>query len=58
MRWASGSSRLAQSLGVELVLLCDVENLASVDAVFDALRAKWGQLDFLVHASRSPTRTS
>jgi enoyl-[acyl-carrier protein] reductase I len=41
---------LAQSLGVELVLPCDVENLASVDAVFDALRAKWGQLDFLVHA--------
>jgi enoyl-[acyl-carrier protein] reductase I len=41
---------LAQSLGVELVLPCDVENLASVDAVFDALRAKWGRLDFLVHA--------
>src|ERR1700761_1393836 len=41
---------LAQSLGVELVLPCDVENLASVDAVFDALRAKWGALDFLVHA--------
>jgi enoyl-[acyl-carrier protein] reductase I len=41
---------LAQSLGAELVLPCDVENLASVDAVFDALRAKWGHLDFLVHA--------
>ncbi|MGH6702609.1 MAG: enoyl-ACP reductase FabI [Bradyrhizobium sp.] len=41
---------LAQTLGVELVLPCDVENLASVDAVFGALRAKWGQLDFLVHA--------
>ena len=41
---------LAQTLGVELVLPCDVEDLASVDAVFDALRAKWGQLDFLVHA--------
>jgi enoyl-[acyl-carrier protein] reductase I len=41
---------LAQTLGVELVLPCDVENLASVDAVFDTLRAKWGHLDFLVHA--------
>jgi enoyl-[acyl-carrier protein] reductase I len=41
---------LARTLGVELVLPCDVENLASVDAVFDALRAKLGQLDFLVHA--------
>jgi enoyl-[acyl-carrier protein] reductase I len=41
---------LAQSLGVDTVLSCDVEDLASVDAVFAALREKWGQLDFLVHA--------
>jgi enoyl-[acyl-carrier protein] reductase I len=41
---------LAEQLGVDTVLPCDVENLASVDAVFDALRAKWGGLDFLVHA--------
>jgi enoyl-[acyl-carrier protein] reductase I len=41
---------LAQSLGVDTVLLCDVEDLGSVDQVFAALRAKWGQLDFLVHA--------
>jgi enoyl-[acyl-carrier protein] reductase I len=27
-----------------------VEDIASVDAVFETLRAKWGQLDFLVHA--------
>jgi enoyl-[acyl-carrier protein] reductase I len=41
---------LAESLGVPLVLPCDVEDLVSVDAVFEALRAKWGHLDFLVHA--------
>jgi enoyl-[acyl-carrier protein] reductase I len=41
---------LAQSLGVDLVLPCDVEDLASVDQVFEALRATWGRLDFLVHA--------
>src|SRR6201993_1699843 len=41
---------LAQSLGVELVLPCDVEDLTSVDAVFETLRDKWGHLDFLVHA--------
>jgi enoyl-[acyl-carrier protein] reductase I len=41
---------LAQSLGLETVLPCDVEDLDSVDAVFDALREKWGHLDFLVHA--------
>src|SRR5437016_398744 len=41
---------LAQSLGADLVLPCDVENLSSVDQVFETLRAKWGHLDFLVHA--------
>ena len=41
---------LAQSLGCETVLPCDVEDIASVDQVFETLRAKWGQLDFLVHA--------
>jgi enoyl-[acyl-carrier protein] reductase I len=41
---------LAEQLGVETVLPCDVENLSSVDHVFQSLREKWGQLDFLVHA--------
>src|ERR1700678_2056980 len=41
---------LAESLGVSLVLPCDVEDPASVDSVFAALREKWRQLDFLVHA--------
>ena len=41
---------LAESLGVPLVLPCDVEDIASVDTVLETLRAEWGQLDFLVHA--------
>src|SRR5258705_9560692 len=41
---------LAEQLGIPLVMPCDVEDIASVDAVFDALRAKWGHFDFLVHA--------
>ena len=41
---------LAQSLNVDTVLPCDVEDIASVDAVFDALKSKWGSIDFLVHA--------
>src|SRR6201746_1250806 len=41
---------LAGQLGVPLVLPCDVEDIASVDELFEALRAKWGKLDFLVHA--------
>ena len=49
-RWAGGSSRWRESLGSELVLPCDVEDLASVDAVFAAIAEKWGSLDFLVHA--------
>jgi enoyl-[acyl-carrier protein] reductase I len=41
---------LAEQLGVSQVLPCDVENLASVDSVFGALKKEWGGLDFLVHA--------
>jgi enoyl-[acyl-carrier protein] reductase I len=41
---------LAESLGSKLVLPCDVEDLSSVDSVFDALDAAWGGLDFIVHA--------
>ncbi len=41
---------LAEQLGVSQVLPCDVEDIASVDSVFEALRARWGHLDFLVHA--------
>jgi enoyl-[acyl-carrier protein] reductase I len=41
---------LAESIGSSLVLPCDVEDIASVDAVFEALKSAWGSLDFLVHA--------
>jgi enoyl-[acyl-carrier protein] reductase I len=41
---------LAESVGSDLVLSCDVEDIASVDAVFETLRQKWGSIDFLVHA--------
>jgi enoyl-[acyl-carrier protein] reductase I len=41
---------LAQTLGAELVLPCDVEDIASVDKLFEAIGEKWGGLDFLVHA--------
>jgi len=41
---------LAEKLGSTLVLPCDVEDLASVDALFSHLEAEWGSLDFIVHA--------
>jgi enoyl-[acyl-carrier protein] reductase I len=41
---------LADSLGSNLVLPCDVTDGASLDAVFERLAKEWGRLDFLVHA--------
>ncbi|MFD2676262.1 enoyl-ACP reductase FabI [Camelimonas lactis] len=41
---------LVASLGADVLLPCDVEDIDSVDAVFAALREKWGKIDFLVHA--------
>ncbi|MDE0538168.1 MAG: enoyl-ACP reductase FabI [Rhodospirillales bacterium] len=41
---------LADGIGSDLVLPCDVTDDAGVDAVFAELKSKWGKLDFLVHA--------
>ncbi|MDD9879078.1 MAG: enoyl-ACP reductase FabI [Magnetovibrio sp.] len=41
---------LAESIGSDLVLPCDVTDDASMDAVFAEISKRWGQLDFLVHA--------
>jgi enoyl-[acyl-carrier protein] reductase I len=41
---------LAQSLGSKIVLPLDVTVDSQIDAVFEELRAGWGNLDILVHA--------
>ncbi len=41
---------LANSIGSKFVLPCDVENIKSVDNIFDILKNKWKNIDFLVHA--------
>ncbi|KIC37430.1 MULTISPECIES: enoyl-ACP reductase FabI [unclassified Leisingera] len=41
---------LAEQLGSNIVLPCDVSDEASIDALFAELEAKWGKLDFVVHA--------
>jgi len=41
---------LAEELGSDFLLPCDVEDLASVDAVFAEIEKRWGKLDFVVHA--------
>ncbi|MGR3484618.1 MAG: enoyl-ACP reductase FabI [Paracoccaceae bacterium] len=41
---------LAESVGSDILLDVDVTDDASLDACFAALEARWGRLDFLVHA--------
>jgi enoyl-[acyl-carrier protein] reductase I len=41
---------LAESVGGKVILPCDVEDIASVDAVFAEIKRQWGTMDFLVHA--------
>ncbi|MEQ8196087.1 MAG: SDR family oxidoreductase, partial [Rhodospirillales bacterium] len=41
---------LARSIGADIVLPCDVTDLAGVDRVFKTIGEKWGKLDFLLHA--------
>ncbi|QFS83215.1 Enoyl-[acyl-carrier-protein] reductase [NADH] FabI [Roseivivax sp. THAF40] len=41
---------LAESLGSDIVLPCDVGDEASIDALFDGLKERWDRLDFIVHA--------
>lgn len=41
---------LAADLGAIVAGHCDVTDLDSVDAVFSEVEAKWGKLDFVIHA--------
>ncbi|HEX3674251.1 MAG TPA: SDR family oxidoreductase [Rhizomicrobium sp.] len=41
---------LAGKIGSTILLPCDVDDDAQIDAVFAALKTEWGALDFVVHA--------
>jgi enoyl-[acyl-carrier protein] reductase I len=41
---------LAEQIGCDTLIECDVTNEESLDATFKALETKWGKIDFLVHA--------
>ena len=41
---------LAEQLGAAFLIDCDVSDMANLDAAFDALKARWPTIDFLVHA--------
>ena len=41
---------LAAQVGSDFVAECDVADASSVDALFEAIKQRWGKLDFIVHA--------
>jgi len=41
---------LAQGIGASIIEEADVEDLPSIERVFEVIRKKWGSLDFVVHA--------
>ena len=41
---------VAEEVGAELLLPCDVREPGQLEAVFDRITAEWGWLDFLLHA--------
>ena len=41
---------LAESLGAELILPCDVASDAQIEQTFATVQEQWGKLDFLVHS--------
>jgi enoyl-[acyl-carrier protein] reductase I len=41
---------LAQQLGSDFLIECDVADMADVDRAFEALKARWETIDFVVHA--------
>jgi len=41
---------LAEQVGSDMLIPCDVTDEASIDAAFAKVAEKWGKIDFLVHA--------
>ncbi len=41
---------LAESLGSDFLIDCDVSDMAALDAAFETLAARWPTIDFIVHA--------
>ena len=43
-------SPLAEQVGSDFLIECDVSDMAAMDAAFAEIESRWGKLDFLVHA--------
>jgi enoyl-[acyl-carrier protein] reductase I len=42
--------KLADSIGMDFLIHCDVKDQQSVENVFEEVEKKWGKIDFVVHA--------
>ena len=49
-RSAAAPFRSRKAIGAKIIEEADVEDLKSVEHVFDVIKKKWGSLDFVVHA--------
>ena len=50
-------SPVAEAVNASLLLPLDVEAEGEMQAVFDAVSAKWGKIDILVHSRQGPSWT-
>ena len=41
---------LAERLGADIIMPCDLRKPGELEAVFDAIHERWGRLDFLLHS--------
>ncbi len=41
---------LAESLGSDFLIDCDVSNMEALDTAFDTLKSRWETIDFMLHA--------
>ena len=41
---------LAESLGANIVVDCDVSKEEDLDTLFETLKSEWGEIDFIIHA--------
>lgn len=48
---------LAESVNSKIIVPCDVNDIESVDNVFDEIKKTWGSIDFIVHALAFSDRT-
>jgi enoyl-[acyl-carrier protein] reductase I len=41
---------IAEELGADILMPCNVQNSGELEAVFDTIKQQWGQLDFVLHS--------